>query len=235
MRELVAATTDRSLTVEGVGTFRVPPPSVRAGLTVLSVEEGEEADTEALRKVCADWLPLRTQSAVFSDLFTGGRRVQVLRGLVTGSLPHRLQRRIVDRTSGDADSSEESGGESVGDVYWQARIAQYRGHFGLSFEEVMAEPFAAFVGQLEQLSLLEAREQRRIAEGGMVAQAGDEEVYDSVRDRSTFPGQGADEDDETPEVETEWDSENEKKKWMQQKMRKAKEIKAGGHRGQNDL
>jgi hypothetical protein len=234
MRELVAATTDRSLTVEGVGTFRVPPPSVRAGLTVLSVEEGEEADTEALRKVCADWLPLRTQSAVFSDLFTGGRRVQVLRGLVTGSLPRRLQRRIVERT-GDADTSEGNGGESVGDVYWQARIAQYRGHFGLTFEEVMAEPFAAFVGQLEQLSLLEAREQRRIAEGGMIAQAGDEEAYDALRSRSELPGVDDEDPDGGPDVETEWDSENEKKKWLQKKMRKAKEIKAGGHRGQNDL
>jgi len=234
MRELVAATTDRSLTVEGVGTFRVPPPSVRAGITVLSVEGGEEADTEALRQVCAQWLPLRTHSALFSDLFTAGRRLKLLRALVTGALPQRVQEHIIEKTGGDDEEEPASDKQALGDAYWQARIAQYRTHFGLTFDEVMAEPFAAFVGQLEQLALLEAREQRRIAEGGMLAQTGDEEAYDALRDSAQFPNQSS-EDAESQRVETEWDTENEKKKWLQQKMRKAKEIKSGGHRGQNDL
>jgi hypothetical protein len=229
MRELVAATTDRSLSVEGVGTFRVPPPSVRAGVTVLSVESAEEGDTEALRQVCADWLPLRTYSALFSELFTAGRRLKVLRALVTGGLPQRLQKRMLEESEGG------EAGEAVGDAYWQARIAQYRAHFGLSYWQVLSEPWAAFIGQLEQLSMLEARKQRRMAEGGMVAQTGDEEAYEALRARSEFPGGASEGSEDTPGVETEWEDETEKKKWLQRKMRKAKEIKSGGHRGQNDL
>ncbi len=231
MRELVAATTERDLFVDGVGTFRVPVPTVRVGLTVLRAKEDEPSDEEAFREVCADWLPLPTYSVLFSRRFTDSKRLDVIRSFVVGGMAERLQARLREERK-EAAEGEGAPNTPSGPAYWQARLAQYRAHFGLRFEDVMQEPFPAFVAQLGQLSRLEAREQRRMAEGAMMGRVGDEDVYESLTKRARFPG--LDEEDE-PDVEPEWEGEQEKKKWLQKKMRKVADLKQAGHRGQNDL
>lgn len=237
MRELVAATTDRTLAVEGFGTFRVPPPSVRAAVTVLSVQAGgpqAEADREALCEVCAAWLPLRTYSVVFSNAFSDEKRLEVLRALLTGGLPVRIRKQIEEERQ-KAEAADEGGRVASRAEYWQARVAQYRAAYSLTMEEVLAESFFAWVPQLRQLSRLEARMKKRHVDAGIVAQGGDEGAYEQIADDARWPGQAS---DGQPEVTPEWekDEDDTKEKWLQRKMKKAAQIKRrSGHRGRNDL
>lgn len=238
MRELIAASTTRTLSVVGAGEYPVPPPPVRAALTVLTLQSPDEdqpGDADALREVCAEWLPLVTQSVVFSNSFTDERRRTLLFEFVRRGIPSRIRRRIKEERE-SAQQAVEGDGASMEDrsAYWHARVAQYRGHFGLPWGEVMRESFFAFVVQLGQLRRLEARQKRRTAEAGMIAQSGDEDAYESVIERAQFPGVESDEDE--MEVEKEYSTPEEKEKWVQKKLAKVHRIKQrNDHRSQNDV
>jgi len=235
MRELIAASTERTLNVVGAGEYPVPPPPLGAALTVLTMhsqDEDEPGDAEALREVCADWLPLVTQSVVFSGSFSEERRRQVLFAFVRQGIPQRLRRRIREERESAEEAVRQREAENRS-AYWHARVAQYRSHFGLTWQQVMEESFYSFVVQLAELRRLEARQKRRAAEAGMIAQSGDKDAYQATVDRSTFPGH---DDEEQQEVEKEYETPEEKEKWVQKKLAKVHEIKQRtSHRGQNDV
>lgn len=240
MRELVAASTTRTLAVVGFGEYTVPPPPVRAALIVLSLgdpEDDTEGDAEALAEVCADWLPLDTYSVLFSDAFTPKRRRKVLETFLRKGIPERIKDRLrKEREKAVPDDTDAENTEAQRSAYWQARIAQYRSHFGLTWSEVMAEPFFSFIAQLGELHLVESREKRRMADAGIVAFGGDEEGYESMVQASRFPGHDEMDADDVPEG-MEWTKDaQEKKKYVQEKLAKVAAIKnRQDHRGPNDL
>ncbi len=194
MREL--AQSGLSTRVEfGAATFRVPPPTVRQALTVLTVAHGGEVmreDLRTLRKVTAEWLPLTAQSVVWGDSFfaSEGRRVAFFVRLVRQTLPPSAP-----------EGSKEKEGEAEEKVrlkpprWWWQQIARYRAHFGLTMEEVMTEPWPEFVAQRRELSLLEARETFRGLQAVVAGHPRTEtdDLVDSISEASQFAGTGQEE------------------------------------------
>jgi len=243
MRELIAASTEKEIWVDGVGALRVPAPTVRVGLVVLCVQHEEDGDDEqdegvlwdreVLREVCADWMPLRTYSIVFANIFTEKRRVELLRGLVSASMPKRLQDRLLEHKNAAEGSGDEAAPRPTRtprerEEYWQGRVAEYRKAFGLTFDEVMDEPFVALLGQLEPLSTLNAKEKRRTTEAFVIAQSGADDAYDRLIERSRWPGEGPDDDEEEADVPEgmEWaKTEEGREKYLEEKLEKAQEVK----------
>lgn len=152
MLDVLTAGAERTLVVPPLRPLRAPAPTVRAALAVYeAAEEHREGDgldedtARALARICAEWLPMRSYSVLFSEAFSTGRRLQALQALVAIGTPD-----WVAEQSGDGSS-----------VDWHALIARYREAYGAGWAEVMDEPWHAFISQLRQTRRLQAREQVR--------------------------------------------------------------------------
>lgn len=157
MLGLLSAGTGRRLIIPPFQPMRVPAPPVRAALAVLQATAGTEASAEerqALRSACAEWLPTRAFSVLFSDAFSTERRLQVLEALVAAGMPEWL--------TGDPDETSPGTAARVAiETDWSSLIARYRATYSLTWEEVMGEPWHAFLAQLEDTGRMQAREQMR--------------------------------------------------------------------------
>ena len=179
--DLLRATQDRDLILGGRRPIRVPPPTVRAAL---SIHAAAEASTEEdggvqvpgreaalTRKACREWLPMRAHSVLFGNAFSWGRRMQVLGALLQTSIPDRVQQAATD-SDGEAD--------------FYGLISRYRSHFGASFEEVMAEPWPRFLADAQEILRHHAQEQMRFLRAYTAVRSEDggeilEEIQKSAR------------------------------------------------------
>lgn len=193
MINLLAAGHDRELIIPPLRPIRVPPPPVRVALAVQSAAEASEdgapggREQQVLREACADWLPLRAFSVLFSEAFTPERRLQAIASLVTTG-PQDLE---AGEGSGDA-------------VNWEAMVARYRSAYRCSVEEVLDEPWHRFISQLRQIGHLQAREQVRFIRAYTALRSSDgEDILEEIIEAADPNVDSSDEEDLTEEEKKE--------------------------------
>jgi len=149
MIDLLAAGQKRQLVIPPLQPITVPAPTVRVALAVYTAAEAAEDGTppakeaDVLRRACAEWLPLRAFSVLWSAAFTPRRRLQAL-----GALIH------VEHEGKEADADAST-------PHWEALVARYRAAYRCSVDEVLSETWGHFVSQLKQVGHLQAQEQVR--------------------------------------------------------------------------
>lgn len=200
MREMIQAHASRLLTVEGVGRFSVPPPSVRDALTVIAVaHHGADVppeDWQHLKQETARWLPMTTHTTLWAErYFSDTNRLRALIKLIRSFTPPSLE---------PGDDEEETGGSSANAFedrsqrWWWQQIVRYRARLGCSLDAVLSESWPAFLAQRREMPMLEARDSFRIAQGSVAAdpRAGDSSLFNSIAQAARFDGEESEDDTE---------------------------------------
>ena len=186
MRELLRSSTYSTIHVSGVGTFRLPPIPLRVALAIIGVATSDEPDREdmqMLRRTTSDWLPLTTQSMLWSKSISPTHRMAALVGILQARVPASAQTDEDAPQDGEAAPSPTERGET----WWWGQVARYRHAYGGTMREVLNETWTVFLAQRRILDTIDAQEALRYAEGAIAGnpRAGGDAIERLVN-RSSF-------------------------------------------------
>lgn len=214
--ELVKAYTERTLTIWGDRTYRIPPPSTRTAFAVLAYMESEhERDAKTLRRVCADWLPLRPYSVLFSNNVSQEERANTLTGLLFAGLPTSVMERFKKAAEEREEPQEEP--TPFSSEFWIDQITAFQARVGGAWGQILEEPWTVFLSRVLRLDMLDAQAAKDVADGNIIVRADDDgEAYDQLAARAA--GRDADPaQDEDPDM-PDWQKTKEgREEWYQKK------------------
>lgn len=206
MRDLLATVTEREVLVEGLGTFRVRPPTVREALCVMATAERFDEDSWGLlRDECAGWLRPRMHSYLFAEDSPKTKVVQFLLGLLSLGI-----------TSKRHESDEKEVKRRARKQSWAEIIAEYASAYHLPPQGVLETPWPFFVAMSAQIPVQHARQMIRDAQWYAGAKLG---KLDGVMKQAGYTPEKV---EEPPHMNEEWEEEQlEKVRRLRQKQGRA--------------